>query len=204
MLIGNGGHAKVIRDIILQLPNYQITGYLDDTITKRKYINDEIYDNVENITNYSNDNYFIIAIGKNKARQQIVQRLSSINIKFATLIHPSAVIGSNVNIDEGSVIMAHTTINADVKIGKHCIINTMSCIEHDSKIKNYVHIAPHATLTGNVVINKGTFVGPGATVIPNVTIGQNVTVGAGSTVINHIADNNVVYGSPAKIRGETS
>ncbi|MBF7016781.1 acetyltransferase [Staphylococcus durrellii] len=200
MLIGNGGHAKVIKDIILRLPNYHITGYLDDTISQPGYINNVVYDNIENISKYNRDNYFVIAIGDNKTRQQIVRRLDSIDIKFATIIHPSAIIGSNVSIDEGTVVMANVTINADVCIGKHCVINTMCCIEHDINIKHYVHIAPHATLTGNVVVNSCTLVGAGVTVIPNITIGQNVTVGAGSTVINHIADNCTVYGSPAKIK----
>lgn len=198
ILIGNGGHAKVISDIVKQSKNYQLSGYLDDAITRRSYHNEIVYDNLTNIGHYYRDHHFIIAIGNNIIRQQIVQRFDHIKLNYATLIHPTATIGSNVKIDKGSVIMANITINSDTAIGKHCIINTMSCIEHDNKIYDYVHIAPHATLTGSVVINKGSFIGAGATIIPNITIGKNVIVGAGSTVINDIADNNTVYGSPAK------
>ena len=197
ILIGNGGHDKVIKDIVKKSESYQLSGYLDDAIVRKSYSNDIFYDNLSNISNYYRTHHFIIAIGDNNKRQQIVHRFANIKLNYATLIHPTATIGSNVKIDKGSVIMPNTTINADTMIGKHCIINTMSCIEHDNKICDYVHIAPNATLTGNVVINQGAFIGASATIIPNINIGKNVIVGAGSTVIKDIADNHTVYGSPA-------
>jgi acetyltransferase EpsM len=197
ILIGNGGHAKVIRDLVKKSESYQLVGYLDDAIVRKSYINEIVYDSLTNISNYYRTHHFIIAIGDNNKRQQIVHRFANIKLNYATLLHPTATIGSNVKIDQGSVIMPNTTINADTTIGKHCIINTMSCIEHDNKICDYVHIAPNATLTGNVVINQGAFIGASTTIIPNINIGKNVIVGAGSTVIKDIADNQTVYGSPA-------
>lgn len=202
MIIGTGGHASVITDIIKALNDYTIKGYLDDAYNRYTQSDDLIYDGIEHIERYKGC-YFVIAIGDNQQRAAVYHRLGLDDKYFATIIHPTATISSNVTIQAGTVVMHHAVIQANTCIAKQCIINTKACVEHDNDIRSFTHIGPNATLAGNVHVGSKCLLGASATVIPNITIQDNVVVGAGSTVINDIQSDLTVVGSPAKQRGDT-
>lgn len=201
VIIGAGGHAKVIADIIDKSKDIVI-GFLDDNKTKGDIIvKEEQYkvigriDDCRKIQLESPEIEFVIAIGNNKVRKQIAERYE--NLKFYTAIHPSSQIALDVEIGEGTVVMANTSINTSVKIGKHCIINTGTIIEHDNILKDYVHISPNATLCGTVEIGGLTHVGAGATIRNNIKICDNCVVGVGSVVVKDIKQYGTYIGVPA-------
>lgn len=199
ILIGMGGHSKVIFDIVNSKNEYEVRGFLDDSVKSYHKKNDLFYDSLKNIDLYKNDYYFCIAIGSNVVREKIFNELNISLEKFPVLSHKSAIISNHSKIGYGTVVMANTVINRSTKIGNHCIINTASVIEHDNLIGDYTHISPGAILTGGVTVQNFSHIGAGATVIPNIKIGQNVIIGAGSTVIYNIEDNVTAVGTPAKI-----
>lgn len=199
LIIGNGGHAKVVRDVIEAEGNYKVSGYLDDNIEKMYKEKDLIFDNLRNIQLYQENYYFVIAIGNNKIRNKIFDKINVSSERFPALIHPRAIISKTAEIGNGTVVMPGAIVNAETVIGQHAIINTGSVVEHDCVIKDYTHISPGAVLTGNVSVGESTQVGANATVIPNLKIGAHVMVGAGSTVISDVRDNVMVVGSPAKV-----
>ena len=144
VIIGAGGHAKVIADIILKSGD-KVYGFLDDKLEEGTIIANN--KNLKVIGDFNsrfslpvtrkNENLeFIIAIGDNKKRKEIAEK-SNPDIKYYTAIHPTANIGMDVKIGEGTVIMANACINSSAQIGKHCIINTGAIIEHDNKIGDY-------------------------------------------------------------------
>lgn len=208
IIIGAGGHAKVIIDIILQRKkilndNLIIKGILDDTFKEneeKKLFGIPILGKINKVLELPSNIYYIIAIGNNCVRKKISQSYKK--LKYITLIHPKAIIAEKVCIAEGTVIMAGVIVNSYTRIGKHCIINTGSIIEHDNNLSSYTHISPNVTLCGQVKIGEKTWIGAGATVIQNVELGYNVVVGAGSVVIECVKDNVVLVGIPAKILKE--
>lgn len=200
ILIGAGGHSKVIRDIISLSHEYDLYAVLDDAITTYKNENGVIYYNTKLINEIDKNKFkYFISIGDNKIREEIFNRLG-IGIKnFATLIHPSAIISKSVKIGYGTAVMPNVVINADSVIGNHCIINTSCIIEHDNVIADFAHISPNATLAGGVKIGKGTHIGAGASIIPNISVGFNSIIGAGAVVIRDIPNNCTAVGVPAKV-----
>lgn len=202
VIIGAGGHAKVIADIIDKSKDI-VVGFLDDNKTKGDIIVKEKQyrvigriDECKKIQLENPEMEFVIAIGNNKVRKQIAERYK--NLKFYTAIHPSSQIALDVEIGKDTVIMANTIINTSAKIGKHCIINTGAIIEHDNIIGDYVHISPNATLCGTVEIGGLTHVGAGATVRNNVSICNSCIVGAGSVVVKKISEPSTYIGIPAR------
>lgn len=199
VIIGAGGHAKVIADIIKKSDD-EIIGFLDDKIENGTIIL-ENYKVIGDLNNRfamavtKKDVEFIIAIGDNKKRAEISH---SPNLKFYTAIHPSAQIGLDVEIQEGTVVMANACINSSAKIGKHCIINTGAIIEHDNIIEDFVHISPNVALGGTVKIGKSTHVGIGSTIKNNITICENCKIGAGAVVVKDIEKEGTYIGVPAK------
>lgn len=202
-IIGQGGHSKVIRDLIQSDGRMQIAGYFDDKYEEVSIQGSSFFGPVlsaRKMLNYFDEIKFVVAIGNNKARKLIVEKLGLADEDYAILKHQSAMISPSAEIGHGTVIMPHSVINADTRIGCHAIINTSSVIEHDNKLGDFVHVSPSATLTGSVVIDEGVHIGAGAVIIPNIKIGEWSIIGAGATVINNIPSHCTAVGIPAKVR----
>lgn len=195
IIVGAGGHAKVIADIVRKSGD-NLVGFLDDTKeTGTEFFDAFILGKTDSYLEYL-DKVFIIAIGNNTVREQIVAKMEG--AAFYTAIHPNAVIGGGVSIGAGTCVMANAVINADAKVGKHCIINTAAVVEHDNILSDYVHISPTAALAGTVTIGKRTHVGVGAKVKNNTDIDADVVVGAGAVVVQNITEAGTYVGVPAR------
>lgn len=196
IIIGAGGHAKVIADIVL-LNGDKLVGFLDDDEEKQGkdiYKKYRIIGKLSNIENHK-DNLFVIAIGDNHTRAKIAD---SLNVNYYTAIHPNAIIADTVKIGEGTVVMAGAIINPDTAIGKHCIINTQCSIDHDNRIGDYVHVSPGAHLAGTVSVGDYSWICTGATIINNTSIKNDIIIGAGATVISDAVESGTYVGTPAK------
>lgn len=197
IVIGAGGHAKVIADIILKSGD-NLVGFLDDFKEKDTVIleNYKVLDKAENALNYNDENtYFIIGIGDNQIRKNFTEKF---NLKYYTAIHPTAVIGSDIKIGEGSCVMPNACINPGTVIGRGCIINSAALIEHDNVLGDFVHISPSATTCGDVKIGDLTHIAARATIRNRVTITSEVIIGMGATVVSDILEKGTYIGTPAK------
>jgi len=203
IIIGSGGHASVIIDIVEKSKKYSIYGLVDSFLPPQsiKYGYEIIGD--ESVILEKNEEIHggIVAIGDNWIRKKIVEKIRLLvpNFKFVSAIHPSAVISDYSKIGDGTVVMGGAIINNNTQIGDQCIINTNSSIGHDCIIGNYVSIAPGSTLGGNTKVGDVTAISLGAKVIHSIQIGEHTVIGAGSTVLSDIDSYKLAYGTPAKI-----
>ncbi|UBH23105.1 acetyltransferase [Macrococcus armenti] len=197
-LLGNGGHAKVLRDIIKRIDKVELYAILDEKIENKYIESNVIYDTMNNLNDYKNTQ-FIIAIGNNHVRDKLVNQFRLSDSNFITIVDPSAVISPTATIGIGTVVMPNAVINADAVIGKHSIINSGAIVEHDNEIGDYTHISPGAVLSGTVTVGDYTHVGSGSVVIPNINIGARCIIGAGSVIIKDIESNVTAVGNPARI-----
>lgn len=204
VLIGGGGHCKVVISILNKLDEFEIVGIVDinkagNLISGIKIIGTD--NDLKDIYK-SGIHYAIITVGSTKdntKRYTLFNTAKEIGYEFPVIISPEAIVNKSVKIDEGTVVMPGSIINIDSSIDKNCIINTGAIIEHDCKIEDHCHIAPGVHISGVVNIGELSFIGIGATIIQGIRIGKNVTVGAGSVVIKDIPDNVIALGNPAKI-----
>lgn len=195
IVIGAGGHGKVIADIIIKSGD-RVIGFLDDGCTEKNILGYPILGKTEDCLKYK-DKEFFIAIGNNAVRKKISEKYNM--LKFYTAIHPSAVIAMDVEIGEGSCVMAGVVINTSARIGKHCIINSGSVVEHDNKLADFVHLSPGAVLCGTVSVGECTHIGGGATVKNNTNISGDTVIGVGAAVVKDIDISGVYCGVPARI-----
>ena len=150
VIIGAGGHSKVVADIVIKSGD-KVLGFLDDNLKKKTKIieNYQVLGKIEKCLDLQKEKkelYFIIAIGDNHIREEIY---SKYKLNYYTAIHPNSNIGLEVKIGQGTVIMSNVCINSSTQVGKNCIINTGAIIEHDNEIDDYVHVSPNATLCRN-------------------------------------------------------
>lgn len=151
ILFGNGGHSRVLKDLI-ELLNGEVVHVFDND----NPYNPDIFPNAT----------LIIAIGNTKIREKITKEIKH---KLGILIHPSAVVSKNVQIGEGTVILANSVIQTGSKIGRHIIVNACVVIDHDVIIEDFVNIYPNAYIGGEAKISDHITIEPN-TVIPRLTI----------------------------------
>lgn len=190
IIIGAGGHGKVVRDIAKQC-GYTKISFLDDADIP------EAIGKTTDYMEYIENSDFFIAIGNNSIREKIYQELDSNHAEIVTLMHPNAVVSQTAKIGKGTAVMAGAVINEDAEIGNGIIINTCSSVDHDCRIEDFCHISVGAHLCGTVKVGKRTMVGAGATVINNVDICDDCMIGAGAVVVRKIDEAGTFVGVPA-------
>ncbi len=196
-IVGCSGHGKVIADIALKQNKYEELLFLDDNPKSSSCMGISVAGS-STYEDIAPEDEVIVAIGNSNIRQRLQGQYTERGLKIATLIHPDAVIGTQVEIGEGTVIMAGTVINPDAVIGKGVIINTGATVDHDDVICDYAHISVGAHLAGTVFVGKHTWIGVGAVVNNNISICSDVTIGAGAVVVKNIDKFGTYVGIPAR------
>lgn len=194
VIIGAGGHGKVVADLAVK-NGYTDIVFLDDHATGKCLQYPILGTSAETEALHDGNTDFVLAIGNNAARKKTAEAHP---VNWVSLVHPSAQIGLGVTIGSGTVVLAGAVINACATVGRHCIVNTCSVVEHDDRIGDYVHLSPNAALGGTVRIGEGTHIGIGATVKNNIEICEGCTVGAGAVVVKQITEKGTYVGVPAK------
>lgn len=196
IIIGTGGHAKVVANIV-ELSGDIVRGFLTSDTSLSSFLDKPVLGTDLEFDKFL-DCHFIIAIGNQYAREKISSRM--VGVKWYTAIHPSAVFPqSTPKIGEGTVISANAVINPSATVGRHCIINTGAIVEHDNIVSDFCHISVGTHLAGHVSIGKLTWVGIGACVRDHITICDDCFIGAGAVVVKDIIEKGTYAGVPAKI-----
>ncbi len=202
VILGAGGHGKVVIDIVEKMGRYRILGLVDNSPEKlgREYLGYRVIANEDGLSALSTT-LALVAVGDNFSRRTFIERVigKAPGLNFVTAIHPSAQIGRDVEIGAGTVIMAGATINSGTRIGRHCIVNTQGSLDHDCILGDYSSLAPGAICGGNVTLGAGASINLGASVIHGITIGEHAVVGAGAVVLEDVPPRVVSYGVPSRV-----
>ncbi len=199
IIIGAGGHSRVIADTAIAAGWSSLAFYDDHYPSIRSAGPWEIRGTFQDLLLSSPNEPLVIAIGDNTARMQKANALQQAGFRFATIIHPRAIISPSAKIGEGTVIFAGAVVNAYATIEDHCIINTNATIEHDCHLATGVHVSPNAALGGGTKIGKLSWVGIGASIKNAMTIGESTIIGAGAAVIKNIPSHCTAVGVPAHV-----
>ena len=203
LIIGAGGHAKVLIDALLQ-QNADILGIVDRNIQNvgEKVLGIKVLGDDTYVLKYSPQEIYLVngigSIGPMQARKHVYDLFHQKGYSFMTVIHPSAIIGREVKLAEGVQVMAGAVIQTGCVIGINTIVNTRAVVDHECVLGNHSHIAPGAVLSGSIKIGDCTHIGTGAVIIQGKSVGGNTLVGAGAVVVNNIGSDLVACGVPAK------
>jgi len=206
LLIGAGGHCKVVLDLLRQIKGFEIAGIIDlkENLRTKVFGVSVIGTDADLPSFFKSDikHCFISigSVGNPHLHIKLFNLAKKTGFIFPNLISPNAKISSYAILGEGNYIAPGVTVNAGTQIGDNCILNTGAIIEHDCKIGNFVHLSPGSILSGGVYVGNHSHIGTGSVVIQNLVIGENVIVGAGSVVTKDIHKGLVAYGNPCKER----
>lgn len=200
LILGAGGHAKVIAEAAEAKGIWSKIAFLDDRFaTLDGSLRWPVLGKVEKAGCFAAEySHAIVAIGDSRKRLEWLDMLTPLGFRIPALIHPTAWVSPSASLAEGCVVMANATVQADARLGRGCIVNTGASVDHDCRIGEGVHVCPGASLGGEVSVGFGSWLGIGCSVIQGVRIGGHVTVGAGAAVISDISDCLTVVGVPAR------
>lgn len=207
LVVGAGGHARVVIDILRSEGRYDPVAATDTSPGKRGK-------DVDGVPIIGDDRCarrlgkvrsFVLGLGlgaRTRPRMELFDRMTAMGLEPLTAVHPRAIVHDRSKIGAGTVVMAGGVVNPGARIGRNVILNTGSLVEHDCRVGDHAHLAPRATLCGGVRLGEGAFVGAHACVLEGLVVGPWSTVGAGAVVLARVSRETTVVGVPARAMGK--
>jgi acetyltransferase EpsM len=209
VILGGRGIGMIAASVAQDLGYYEVLGFLNDFVTVGDtvgvYKKHKVIGTSNDVHKYLEDKdvYFFIGYIGMKNEKEVFEKISNLNIpreRFATLIHPSAIIPRGYcKIGYGVLISPLAQLSPDTTIEDNCILLPNSFLGHDSTMKRFSHITANSVVGGNVTLGRGAHVGTNATIRENVTIGEFAIIGSGSVVLKDVPSNSIFIGNPAKL-----
>jgi sugar O-acyltransferase (sialic acid O-acetyltransferase NeuD family) len=200
ILVGSGGHARVLLSTLLLLGRRPL-GFVAPDPTQAELLGIPYLGADDAISSDPGQALLVNGVGSAASaanRLRVYEAFRRRGYRFASVIHPGAIIAPEAQLADGVQIMAGAVVQTGCIVEENSIINTGALVDHDCVIHAHAHVAPGAVLSGNVHLGSRSHVGAGATVIQGVHIGSDTIVGAGAVVIADIPESCTVVGVPAR------
>lgn len=197
LILGAGGHGRCVADVAALSGEYGEIVFADDR-DLGAFAGYPVVGTIREAERLIAGREAFVAIGNNRVRREITQRLLEVGARLPTLVHPSAIVAGDARIGEGCSIMANAVITPGCTIGHGVILNTAASVGHDCVVGDFAQICDGAHLAGTVNVGALCFVGIGATVSNNVSICANTVLGAGAVVVRDVKASGTYVGVPAK------
>lgn len=200
VIVGAGGHAKVIVELIRAEGRYHPVGCTDSGAAAGGVLGLPWLGTDEALPalRAQGVRHAFVALGGNALRLKVARAVEALGFELVNALSPRAVLSPSARIGRGVAVMAGAVVNAEASVGDLAIINTNASVDHDCVIGEAAHVAPGCALAGNVRVGALAFLGAGTAVIPGITIGEGATVGAGAAVVRDVAAKTVAVGVPAR------
>lgn len=212
IIIGGTGNgtvvASTVEDINAIKREWEIIGFLNDfetepingypvlgkinRATAKEFLEDD-------------DIYLLYTLISTKLNYKFLHKLTDLQIpieKFATIIHPTAVVSKFAEIGHGVSIQPFVSVGPNVRIGNHIQIYAQVLVGHNSTLDDYSYVANNACIGAGVHLKEGAYLGTNCSLLENVTIGEWALVGIGAVVLKDVPPYAKVMGNPAKVIGK--
>ncbi len=201
LVIGAGGHGRVVADTAREMGCWDDIAFLDERYPGFSKSGDWPVVGGGADAVHMKDQYreLIVAIGDGQLRLELLKRYRSAGFRIAVIVHPAASVSAGAKLADGTVVMAHAAVNYGAKVGLGGIINTGSSVDHDCILGDAVHVCPGAHLAGEVSVGDFGWVGIGASIVQQRHLGISVTIGAGAVVTKDIPNQATACGVPARV-----
>ena len=198
-MFGGGPHSKVVLDLMLQNPEFDVAGVVDRDGNAPFGLPLLSTDDDMVAIRDMDIQYAFVAVGNNHVRKNLCEKAKLAGFDLVNVIAPDAVISVYSKLGKGILVNHGAIVNAGAVIGDGVILNTDCSVDHDCGVGAYCHIAPGVHISGSTYIGEETLLGTGSSVIDGIHIGMGVVVGGGAAVVKDIPDNCTAVGVPARV-----
>lgn len=209
VILGGSGIGMIAASIARELGEYNVLGFLNDVVPVGSFIGKyqklEVIGKTEDLNKFltKRNTYFFIAYVGMKNEKEVFNKIDELKIpseRFATLIHPTAIIPKGFcSIGNGVLLAPLSQLSPDTTLEDNCMLLPNSFLGHDSYMKKFSHIATNGVVGANVVVGKASHIGSNSTIREKIIIGDFSLIGMGAAVLENVPENSIVVGNPAKI-----
>ncbi|MGF1634654.1 MAG: acetyltransferase [Phycisphaerae bacterium] len=204
VILGAGGHGKVVLDILQAAGGHEVVGFLDadDRHHGQVVLGTPVLGATNLLPKLKREGVAgaIVAVGDNAVRQQLAREVVEAGLELVSAVHPTASVAASASIGPGVVVCRLAAVCVEVRLETACIVNTAAVVDHECVVGAGAHICPGVRLAGRVTVGERAFVGIGASVIQCRQIGEDAVVGAGAVVIDDVEPGEKVVGVPARCK----
>jgi sugar O-acyltransferase (sialic acid O-acetyltransferase NeuD family) len=206
LLVGTGGFgreaAEAARAADVAGAPWRLTGFLDDDPARHgtEVAGLPVLGPPE-LARDRPDTLLVLCTGRPDdygSRRRLAERLALPDERYATVVHPAAVVGSTCTVGPGSVLLAGTVLTADATIGAHVCVMPHVVVTHDVRIEDFATLASGVRLGGSCVVGREAYLGSAACVREGLRIGAGAMVGMGAVVTHDVPDGRLWAGVPAR------
>ena len=155
LIIGAGGHGKVVKEIAESLGIYEEIEFVDD--------NDEVA--IAQIAELGSlrEAYAdaIVAIGDNDIRKRVQEELVRLDFNIPVLIHGTAYVSPSATLGRGTVVEPKAVVNTGVVIGEGTIVTMGALVDHDASVGDFCHLNTGAIVKSCACVDSLTKVDSG-------------------------------------------
>ena len=203
IIIGAGGHGKVVLDVLLSEGAYRPVGFVDNnpSLLDSYACGLPVLGPVNALPRLKRQKirHAIIAIGDNRQRLAQRQFVDGDGLHLVSAVHPTAYVSPRATLGRGVVVAPGAKVIVEANVRDLAIVNTGAIVDHECDVGEASHVCPGAVLAGRVRIGRGAFIGVGAQVIQCLTVGDFAVVGAGAAVIQDVPAGATAVGVPARV-----
>jgi UDP-perosamine 4-acetyltransferase len=172
VLVGTGGHAKVVLEVFRAMGGLDVVGFVDPdppapivlglpVIGGDEMLHDLRAQGVESA---------FVVLGNNRLHQRVGAHLQATG--FAPHHHSPVSSDFTFGTDwVGAVVIARSMVGTEAIIDELAILNTGAVIDHDNRLCIAAHVAPGCALADNVKVGERALVAGGSDVLPGIAIG---------------------------------
>jgi sugar O-acyltransferase (sialic acid O-acetyltransferase NeuD family) len=206
VLVGSGGFgretAEVVRASVAAGIPWRLLGFIDDDPSRAGKVIDctPVIGGRDELSRLP-DARVVVCTGRPDnyvSRPRIVNELGLAAERYATLIHPAAIVSTSSFVGHGSVLLANTVLTASVRVGAHVAVMPHVTLTHDDVIEDFATLASRSVLGGAARISRGAYIGAGAIIGQGLTVGELALVGMGAVVTRDVPAREVWAGVPAR------
>jgi sugar O-acyltransferase (sialic acid O-acetyltransferase NeuD family) len=190
LLVGAGGFAReaaeAVRAVNATWPTWRLLGFLDDDPPRHGRVigGVRVLGPIDVVEQFP-DAAVVLCTGRPgdyASRRRLAEQLGLDDARYATVVHPTAGVGTTCRIGCGSVLLAHTDLTADVTVGRHVAVMPQVVLTHDVEVGDFATVASGVRVGGGCRIGAGAYLGSAATLREGVSIGPRAMVGMGAVV----------------------
>jgi sugar O-acyltransferase (sialic acid O-acetyltransferase NeuD family) len=157
IIVGAGGHGRVVLDIMLRAGVHEVVGFVDSSaaLAGRRVDGRRVFGGLEVLPELrasAGVEGALVAIGDNGVRRELADRVEAAGLTLVNAIHPSANLAHNVTLGRNIVIAAGALVCAHCHVGDSVVLNTGCIIDHESMIGPGSHICPGAVAALSTVV----------------------------------------------------
>ena len=212
VIVGGIGNGAVALSTVVDINNsedgyntWEVLGFLNDSADKAQVEGFPWLGPIESSSvqrlRARKDVYFLWTLFSTRLRQDMAVRLQGLGIereKWATLVHPTAVVSRFAKIGRGVIVHAQAAVGVGARIGNHVQLFGQSFVGHNTFVRDYVYLANGARVSSFVTLEEGAYIGMGASVREFVQVGKWAVVGMGAVVLENVKPHATVVGIPAR------